>query len=47
MWCQFTDFPRNGLTPIRYIDLKNYLDEILKSEEMIELFQEIREKSVI
>lgn len=31
-----------GLTKIRYIDLKNYLDAILASEEMIDLFEEIR-----
>lgn len=35
-------FQEMGLTQIRYIDLKNYLDEILKSEEMIMLFEEIR-----
>lgn len=37
-------FQEMGLTKIRYIDLKNYLDEILKSEEMVGLFEEIRVK---
>ena len=35
-------FQEMGLTGIRYIDLKNFLDEILKSDEMIALFEEVR-----
>jgi len=35
-------FQEMGLTKIRYIDLKNYIEDILSSEEMIELFEEIR-----
>ena len=35
-------FQKMGLTGIRYIDLKNYLDAILKSEEMVALFEDIR-----
>jgi hypothetical protein len=35
-------FQEMGLTQIRYIDLKNYLDDIVSSEEMIGLFEEIR-----
>ena len=35
-------FQEMGYTKIRYIDLKNYLDETLKSEEMQNLFQELR-----
>ena len=35
-------FQEMGLTQIRYIDLKNYLDEILGSELMKELFEQVR-----
>jgi hypothetical protein len=35
-------FQEMGLTGIRYIDLKNYIDMILGSDEMVELFEEIR-----
>ena len=35
-------FKEMGLTQIRYIDLKNYLDDILSSEEMNTLFETIR-----
>jgi hypothetical protein len=37
-------FQEMGLTSIRYIDLKNYLDAILDADEMISLFQIVREK---
>lgn len=40
-------FKKMGLTQIRYIDLKNYVDEILKSEQMTELFQVIRESATV
>lgn len=40
-------FQEMGLTGIRYIDLKNYVDEILASEEMIILFQQVREMGTI
>lgn len=35
-------FQKMGLTQIRYVDLKNYLEEIVGSEEMRALFEEIR-----
>lgn len=35
-------FQEMGLTQIRYIDLKNYLDEILKNPEVVELFDQAR-----
>lgn len=35
-------FQEMGFTNIRYIDLKNYVDDILKSEEMVLLFEQIR-----
>lgn len=35
-------FQEMGLTQIRYIDLKNYLDDILSSDEMNLLFDDIR-----
>lgn len=35
-------FQKMGLTQIRYIDLKNYMNEILQSEEMTLLFEKIR-----
>lgn len=35
-------FQEMGLTKIRYIDLKNYLDDIVGSDEMRALFEEIR-----
>jgi hypothetical protein len=35
-------FQGMGYTQIRYIDLKNYLDEILGSEEMVLLFEQVR-----
>lgn len=35
-------FQEMGLTGIRFIDLKNYLDEILGSEEMRDLFEQAR-----
>lgn len=35
-------FQEMGLTQIRYIDLKNYVDEILSADEMKTLFNEIR-----
>lgn len=35
-------FQEMGLTQIRYIDLKNYLDAIVGSDEMRALFEEIR-----
>lgn len=35
-------FQEMGLTGIRYIDMKNYLDAIVGSEEMRALFEEIR-----
>lgn len=35
-------FQEMGKTQIRYIDLKNYLDDILGSEEMRSLFEQIR-----
>lgn len=34
-------FQELGLTKIRYIDLKNYLDTILNSEQMVELFKQV------
>lgn len=37
-------FQKMGLTQIRYIDLKNYLDQILDTEEMNLLFEKIRQK---
>lgn len=37
-------YQKMGLTGIRYIDLKDYMDEILNSEEMMLLFEEIRIK---
>lgn len=40
-------FQEMGLTGIRYIDLKNYVDDILASEEMITLFQQIQEAGTI
>lgn len=36
-------FQEMGTTQIRYIDLKNYLDDILGSDEMADLFQQVRE----
>lgn len=36
-----------GLTDIRYIDLKNYLDGILKSKQMTDLFQTTRESATV
>ena len=36
-----------GYTKIRYIDLKNYIDAILNSEQMMELFNEIRANGTI
>jgi hypothetical protein len=38
-------FQEMGYTGIRYIDLKNYLDETLKSEPMRLLFEELRLKA--
>jgi hypothetical protein len=35
-------FQEMGKTQIRYIDLKNYLDDILDSEEMKALFEQVR-----
>ena len=35
-------FQEMGFTQIRYIDLKNYLDAILGSEEMVLLFEQVR-----
>lgn len=35
-------FQEMGLTKIRYIDLKNYLDDIVGSDEMRALFEDIR-----
>lgn len=35
-------FQEMGLTKIRYIDLKNYLDDIVGSDEMKALFEDIR-----
>ena len=35
-------FRKMGLTGIRFIDLKNYLDEILGAEEMRLLFEQVR-----
>lgn len=35
-------FQEMGLTQIRYIDLKNYLDEILKTPEVSSLFEQVR-----
>lgn len=35
-------FQEMGLTQIRYIDMKNHLDEIVGSEEMRSLFEDIR-----
>lgn len=40
-------FQEMGLTKIRYVDLKNYVDDILKSEEMIHLFDEIQNTGTI
>ncbi len=35
-------FQEMGLTGIRFIDLKNYLDEILATPEMIDLFEQVK-----
>lgn len=35
-------FQKMGLTQIRFIDLKNYLDEILKTKEVVDLFDQVR-----
>ena len=35
-------FQEMGLTGIRFIDLKNYLDEILAAPEMIDLFEQVK-----
>lgn len=35
-------FQKMGLIGIRFIDLKNYMDEILASQEMLDLFEEVK-----